>query len=106
MTVVERKRTQRPQAALTVNASQLLVDGSDLEFRQFVHDALAFSSRLQAVRDGFARLLGLTGIQYTILISIYHLEFEQRVGINTIAAHLHLSGTFVTTETNKLVNAD
>lgn len=101
--MVERKRTQRPQAALTVNASQLLVDGSDLEFRQFVHDALAFSSRLQAVRDGFARLLGLTGIQYTILISIYHLEFEQRVGINTIAAHLHLSGTFVTTETNKLV---
>lgn len=105
MTAVERAGTpsRRPQAALTVNAPQLLVDDSDLEFRQFVHDALAFSSRLLAVRDGFARLLGLTGIQYTILISIYHLEYERRVGINSVAAHLHLSGTFVTTETNKLV---
>ena len=30
-------------AALTVNAPQFLVDGSDLGFRQFVHDALAFA---------------------------------------------------------------
>lgn len=94
---------RRPQVALTVNAGQLLNDGSDLHFRRFVHDALAFASRLQAVRDGFARLIGLTGVQYTILISIHHLQFEQRVGISTVAEHLHLSGTFVTTETNKLV---
>jgi len=100
--VTDGARNRRPKAAPTVNAPQLLIDGSDLEFRQFVHDALAFASRLQAVRDGFAKLIGLTGIQYTILISIYHLEFAQRVGISTIAAHLHLSGTFVTTETNKL----
>ncbi len=101
----QERRDRHPQAALTVNAPQLLLDGTDLEFRRFVHDALAFSSRLQAVRDGFARLIGLTGIQYTILVSIYHLEFEQRVGINTVAEHLHLSGTFVTTETNKLAAA-
>ena len=97
-----QQRDRPPQAALTANAPQLLIDGSDLAFRGFVHDALAFASRLQAVRDGFARLIGLTGIQYTILISIYHLEFEQRVGVNRVAEHLHLSGTFVTTETNKL----
>lgn len=101
--VTARQHGNRPpQAALTANAPQLLIDGSDLAFRGFVHDALAFASRLQAVRDGFARLIGLTGIQYTILISIYHLEFEQRVGVNRVAEHLHLSGTFVTTETNKL----
>jgi len=94
--------SDRPKAAQTVNAPQFLSDGTDILFRQFVHDALAFASRLQAVRDGFARLIGLTGVQYTILISIYHLEFEQRVGVNTVAEHLHLSGTFVTTETNKL----
>ena len=92
----------RRHAAPTVNRPDLLAGGSDLLFRQFVHDALAFASRLQAVRDGFARLIDLTGTQYTILISIYHLEFEQRVGVTTVAEHLHLSGTFVTTETNKL----
>lgn len=94
---------KRPKAALTVTRAELLNDGSDLAFRQFVHDALAFASRLQAVRDGYARIIGLTGVQYTILIAIYHLQFEQDVGIKTVAEHLHLSGAFVTTETNKLV---
>lgn len=94
----------RPQAAPTVTHSDMLSpDGSDVAFRRMVHDALAFASRIQAVRDGFARLIGLTGVQYTILISIYHLQYEQDVAISTVARHLHLSGAFVTTETNKLV---
>lgn len=93
---------KRPQAAPTVTDPGLLEDGSDLAFREMVHDALAFSSRLEAVRSGFARLIGLTGIQYTILISISHLQYEQDVSISTIATHLHLSGAFVTNETNKL----
>ena len=94
----------RPQAAPTVTHPEMLTaDGTDIEFRRMVHDALAFASRLQAVRDGFARLIDLTGIQYTILISIYHLQYEQDVAISTVARHLHLSGAFVTNETNKLV---
>ncbi len=93
---------KRPQAAPTVNHPSLIEDGSDLAFREMVHDALAFSSRLEAIRNGFAKLIGLTGIQYTILISIYHLQYEQDVSISMIATHLHLSGAFVTNETNKL----
>ncbi len=41
----------RPQAALTVARPELLVDGSDDAFRQMIHDALAFASRLQAGRE-------------------------------------------------------
>lgn len=94
----------RPQAALTVTHPEFLAeDGSDIRFRRMVHDALAFASRIQAVRDGFAGLIGLTGVQYTILISIYHLQYEQDVSISAVARHLHLSGAFVTNETNKLV---
>ncbi len=93
---------KRPRAAPTVTDPGLLQGRSDLAFRGMVHDALAFASRLQAVRDGFARLIGLTGIQYTILISVYHLQYEQDVSISTVATHLHLSNAFVTNETNKL----
>ena len=81
----------------------LLVGGSDDAFRQMVHDALAFASRLQAVRDGYAGLIGLTGVQYTILIAIHHLQYERDVNVSTLARHLHLSAPFVTNETNKLV---
>ena len=93
----------RPQAELTVARTELLAGGSDDAFRQMVHDALAFSSRLQAVRDGYAELIGLTGIQYTILIAIHHLQYERDISIAALARHLHLSAPFVTNETNKLV---
>lgn len=90
---------------LTVTATPLLDvgGGDDSQFRELVHGMLAFSQRLEAVRSGFAAYLGLSGIQYTILISIAHLAPTQTVEVNTIARHLHLSGAFVTIETGKLV---
>jgi DNA-binding MarR family transcriptional regulator len=91
--------------SLTVSSPELLVNGSDGEFRASLHGVLAFAARLQAVRDGFAALLGLTGIQYTILISIRHLQTEGEVTVGAVAEHLHLSGAFVTTETGKLLRA-
>ncbi len=92
-------------APLTVTRPELLVDGKDDTFRAMVHAALAFSARLQAIRDGYARFVGLTGPQYTILVSIQHLQYIGDVGVKLVADHLSLSGTFVTTETNKLVRS-
>lgn len=88
---------------LSVSRPELLVDGSDDMFREMVHRALAYSVRLQSVRDGYAKYIGLTGIQYTIVISIAHLEDKQAVGVNVLSKHLSLSATFVTTEVGKLV---
>ena len=88
---------------LTVSRQELLVNGSDRDFRALVHGMLAFSARLEAIRSGFAGILGLTGIQYTILISVSHLERAGEVSVSMIAAHLHISGAFVTIETGKLL---
>ena len=88
---------------LTVSRPELLIDGSDREFRALVHGMLAFAARLEAVRSGFASLIGLTGIQYTILISVHHLRQQGDVSVSMIAGHLHVSGAFVTTETGKLL---
>ena len=90
-------------APLTVTRPELLEDGRDDGFRALVHDSLAFAARLQAVRDGYARLIDVSGPQYTILIAIARLSKEQDVSVTTIADHLHLSGSAVTNEVTKLV---
>ncbi|MEM7777329.1 MAG: MarR family winged helix-turn-helix transcriptional regulator [Pseudomonadota bacterium] len=87
----------------TVSKEALLSDGDDLAFRQLVHDLLAFSARLQEIRNRFGAYIGLTGIQYTLLIAISHLGKEGEVGVKKLADHLSLSGAFVTIETTKLV---
>lgn len=88
---------------LTVTREALLRDNSDDEFRILVHNLLAFSTRLEAVRQNFGTLLGLSGIQYTLLISISHLQGTRGVGVKALAGHLSLSSAFVTIETGKLV---
>jgi DNA-binding MarR family transcriptional regulator len=90
-------------APLTVSRPELLSAGSDADFRRLVHGLLAFATRLESVRAGFAHMIGLSPIQYTILISIAHLESDCDVSVNMLAEHLQLSGAFITIETTKLV---
>lgn len=84
------------QPRLTVSRSALLVGGSDRAFRVLVHRMLAVAARLETVRSGFAAFVGLSGIQYTVLISIAHLGEADGVGVKEVAEHLALSGSFVT----------
>jgi MarR family transcriptional regulator, organic hydroperoxide resistance regulator len=94
------KRASR--APLTVSRKELLPANSDDAFRHFVHGLLAFGERVLAVREGFGAAIGLTGIQYTVLVTVAHLEPRQEVSVGAIASHLHLSGAFITTVTNQL----
>ena len=87
----------------TITRPELLRDGTDVEFRQTVSSLLAFSTRLEAVRQQFGAYIGLTGVQYTILISIAHMQGGNGIGVNAIARHLSLSGAFVTNEVGKLI---
>ncbi len=89
---------------LTVSRPELLVQGSDRAFRALVHGLFGFLARHAAVRAGHGARIGLVGIEYTVLISIGHLSVhEGDVSVNRIAEHLYLSGVFVTTITNKLL---
>jgi DNA-binding MarR family transcriptional regulator len=91
-----------PVPSLTTSRKALLVDGSDQAFRQLVHTLLAFLARHETVREGHAAAIGLAGIEYTVLISVKYLAAEGDVSVRELAAHLHLSGAFVTTVSNKL----
>ncbi|OVZ59730.1 hypothetical protein CDO44_11430 [Pigmentiphaga sp. NML080357] len=96
--------SKRPATApLTISRPELLVDGSDRVFRQLVHNFFAFGSRHEAMRAGHGARIGLTGIEYTFLISVRHLEDEGDVSVRLLADHLHLSGPFCTTMVGKLI---
>ena len=90
----------------SVSRTVLLDQGSDYRFRQLVQDTLAVSSRFQSIREEFGRTAGLTGPQYSLIVAISHLaESEGGTTVSQLASHLHVSGTYVTAEANKLEGA-
>lgn len=94
---------QQSKMALTVSRPELLVDGSDTEFRRLVHGLFSFLARHETIRAGHARTIGLAGIEYTVLISIAHLAQGGDVSISAVAQHLRLTGAFITNVCNRLV---
>src|SRR5439155_4772577 len=84
----------------TVSRPALLVDGSDAEFRRLIHDLIAYGHRLDACRDAFAAIAGISGVQYEILML---LSRTAGLAVGEVAARLHRSGAFITIEANKLV---
>ncbi|MGE0734331.1 MAG: MarR family winged helix-turn-helix transcriptional regulator [Alphaproteobacteria bacterium] len=105
MARVPRANGRAAALPVTVTRATLLVDGSDAKFRQLVADLFTVSVRMQAVRDGFARRLGVTGPQYNILMAVAHLAEGNAATVSAVAEQLHVSGAFVTAETGKLAAA-
>ena len=105
MIQVEQAAGVLPQLPLTAGRRELLRDGDDEQFRRMVHDLLAFSGKLQEIRERMGGFIGLSGPAYTILISIAHLSARSEVGVTAVARHLSLSQPYVTSEVNKLVAA-
>src|ERR671910_3493505 len=93
-----RARKSRPP--LTVSRSALMPQGSDAEFRGLVHDLIAYGHKLDACRDAFAAIAGISGAQYEILMLVSRAD---GLSIGEVAARLHRSGAFITIEANKLV---
>jgi len=93
-----RKPRPRP-TPLTVSRPALLVAGSDAEFRGLIHDLIAYGHRLDTCRDAFAASVGVSGVQYEILMLVSRAD---GLSIGEVAERLHRSGAFITIEANKL----
>lgn len=96
-------KAEKPRFPLTISRAELLVGGSDREFRHLVHGLFGFLARHEKIRAGHAKVIGLVGIEYTVLISIAHLSIEGDVSVKRVADHLHLSGAFITSTVRRLV---
>lgn len=86
----------------TVSRPELLVDGSDAAFRSLVDDLSHFAARLQQIRDGLARRMGVTTPQYSILMALARRPTDGAMGVKDLAERLRVSVPFVVNETKKL----
>lgn len=92
-----RSRNRLPPA--TVSRPALLRGGSDAQFRQLIHDLIAYGHCLDACRDAFAAVIGVSGAQYEILMLASR---SDGLSVSEVAARLHRSGAFITIEANRL----
>jgi DNA-binding MarR family transcriptional regulator len=98
--------TPAPSPTLaTVSRPALLADGSDAAFRRLIHGMLSYTHHVETVRDGFATLIGVTGIQYVLLMSVQRLQASGGISVSDVATWMRRSGAFITIEAGKLVQA-
>ena len=89
---------------LTVTRPELLVDGSDAEFRTLIHRSMSFSRWISTVRDGFGALIGISGVQYEMMILVSRLQGNEGITVGDLSSAIRLSGAFTTIEAGKLVD--
>jgi MarR family transcriptional regulator, organic hydroperoxide resistance regulator len=92
-------RARKKNPPLTVSRAALLSAGSDAEFRGLIHDLIAYGHKLDACRDAFAAIAGISGVQYEILMLVSRTD---GLPVGEVATRLHRSGAFITIEANKL----
>ena len=95
-------RPRKLKVPLTVSRAALLAGGSDAEFRGLIHDLIAYGHKLDACRDAFSAIAGISGVQYEILMLVSRAD---GLPVGEVAARLHRSGAFITIEANKLAEA-
>jgi DNA-binding MarR family transcriptional regulator len=90
---------------LTVERAALLGEGTDLDFRIFLHAFMAFARRLEGVRGHLAEMTGVSAPQYEILSHLRESASTGGLTVNETAERLQCSCTFIRTETGKLYRA-
>src|SRR5262245_20972892 len=93
------KRTPKTKVSLVkapttddMTQENLIQDNLGREtFRQFIHHATAFGTRMQAIRKALGRAIGLSATQFTILVAIARRERKGGIGLNDIAERLHFT---------------
>lgn len=103
-----RSKAPRPDAGawsppLSVSREALLENGSDSRFRHLLYGLLTIGDRLEVGRGRFGRRIGVTGPQYSILMAIVEHGAAHGVGVSALAGALHVSASYITNETTKLI---
>jgi len=76
---------------------------SDRQFRQLVRNLLTVARRIELARDHFGRGLNITGPQYNLLMTVAEFQGVAGVSVGAVAQAMHVSSSFVTAETGKLL---
>src|SRR5258708_39735313 len=102
-----RRRRSRTSAGfvppLTVSHGELLTSGSDVAFRQTLYLMVLGFGRLMSCREAFGRALALTGSQFAVLSGAAYAQGRDGVSNRSLADHIQLPPTHVTTAVGRLL---
>jgi DNA-binding MarR family transcriptional regulator len=83
--------------------SPILTSGkSDHSLRKLVYDFFTVGARIEDVRRHLGNRIGITGPQYSLMMAVAELQGTDGVSVGRVAEYLHVTGTFVTSESGKL----
>lgn len=99
----EARPTASYHPPLTVTRRALLSRGSDVEFRRLIYRLLLVEERLRRARDFLGRQAGLTGPQYTMLITVAYLQGATGITVQSLARNLRVTSAFITAESRHLI---
>ena len=71
--------------------------------RKLLYDFFTVSARMETVKRYLGERLNLTGPQYTIMMAVAELQGKAGVSVGRVGEYLHVTGTFVTMESGKLL---
>jgi len=81
---------------LTVSNPELVIEGSDHDFRELLALLSATAGRMQSMRRELAKALGVSIAEFSVLTALMHLEQKGNVRVRTVADHLHIAAAHVT----------
>jgi DNA-binding MarR family transcriptional regulator len=87
---------------LTITHPALLEGGHDDHFRQALYVMVLAFSRLETCREAFGKAMGLTGMQFAVMMGVAYQQKRDGVTIRALADHVQLASTHVTTEVGAL----
>ena len=116
MSLAVKKRGKQPKAAAggagglersrtaATPASEQHVDqkGDDLLSHQIIWDLVSISNHLEDMRRCWAKLFGISGPQWLILMAVNDLDKGAGVSVGDVSLKVHAVATFVTKQTKLL----
>ena len=87
----------------TISRAEFLAGESDYEFRNGIYRFVQAARRFGDCREAFGRQIGLTSSQFLVIMGVAYAQGDQGITIASIASHVGLAATHVTTEVGRLL---
>jgi MarR family transcriptional regulator, organic hydroperoxide resistance regulator len=100
---VSAKRTPSGRSAKDSSQAGADVTGQNQDLvREFIWDIVSINTHFEEIRYLLARMLGISGPQWLILMAISDLDRGPGVSVRVVSEKLHVDPSFVTTQSKSL----
>jgi DNA-binding MarR family transcriptional regulator len=100
---VSAKRTSSGRSAKESSQGSANVTNQNQDLvREFIWDIVSINTHFEEIRYMLARMLGISGPQWLILMAISDLDRGDGVSVRVVSEKLHVDPSFVTTQSKSL----